>query len=60
MLKTPATEKMREKLRKYHFRPSQSMFAFRNSSTFLILAAVLAVLLGSCDDVPGEFSGGNG
>src|ERR1017187_9303347 len=33
MLSTPATEKTSEKLRKYHFRPSQSIFALRNSST---------------------------
>jgi hypothetical protein len=33
MLRTPATEKISEKLRKYHFLPSQSIFALRNSST---------------------------
>jgi hypothetical protein len=35
MLKIPATEKMRENPRKYHFFPSQSMLVVRNSSTGL-------------------------
>jgi hypothetical protein len=37
MLRTPATEKMREKPRKYHFFPNQSIFVVRNSSTFAFL-----------------------
>src|SRR5580704_13264196 len=32
MLNTPATEKIRENPRKYHFFPSQSIFVVRNSS----------------------------
>src|ERR1700738_1951499 len=32
MLSTPATEKIRENPRKYHFFPSQSIFVVRNNS----------------------------
>ena len=37
MLSTPATEKISEKPRKYHFFPSQSIFTSRKNSTSLYI-----------------------
>src|SRR5436309_13686552 len=39
MLNTPATEKIRENPRKYHFFPSQSIFVVRNSSKLTLYSS---------------------